>query len=586
MKKKPSPSDSPNVWPKLIALLRPYLGWIIGLIILAVLSNGLNLILPKIIASGVDAYTSQTLDLKRIIWQFSLISAGIFVFTYLQSVVQTYASELVARDLRAQLSDKISRQSFAAVQADTPAKLLTNLTADIDSVKMFVAQAIVSIISSIFIIIGAAVLMIITDWQLALAVLTIIPMIAATFFIVFGRIRQLFLQARHILDQLNQTINESILGSALIRVLNSQLTEFAKFARINTDAKDLGLQILRLFATMIPIIMFISNIATLIILLLGGHYVITDHLSLGGFTAFNSYVTILIFPILIIGFMSNIIAQTVASYERIDQVLSRPLPPATGRYSAQLTGNLNLSGVTLNYGEKSVLNNISLSIQAGSRTAIIGPTGAGKTQLLYLLTGLIRPSVGTVSFDGIDINEYDPITLHQQIGLVFQDSILFNTTMRENISFSENVTADALEKAIDTAELTEFIASLPDQLDTIISERGTSLSGGQKQRIMLARALALNPRLLLLDDFTARVDNQTEAKILQNLPASYPDLTLVSVTQKITPVLDFDQIILLMEGEIIAGGRHEELMARCPEYVQIYQSQQSTSNFEAANASA
>jgi ATP-binding cassette subfamily B protein len=170
--------------------------------------------------------------------------------------------------------------------------------------------------------------------------------------------------------------------------------------------------------------------------------------------------------------------------------------------------------------------------------------------------------------------------LHLQIGFVFQDSILFNLTLRENIAFSKTVRDEDLEKAIRTAELKDFIDSLPEKLDTIVSERGTSLSGGQKQRIMLARALALNPKILLLDDFTARVDTNTERKILENVRRNYPDLTLVSVTQKVSSVENYDQIVLLMEGEVLASGTHTELMETSPEYVQIYDSQRSTSHYE------
>jgi ATP-binding cassette subfamily B protein len=170
--------------------------------------------------------------------------------------------------------------------------------------------------------------------------------------------------------------------------------------------------------------------------------------------------------------------------------------------------------------------------------------------------------------------------LHRQIGFVFQDSIIFNLSLRENIAFNEAVTDETLEKAIDTAGLTDFIESLPDKLNTVVSERGTTISGGQKQRIMLARALAINPKILLLDDFTSRVDRKTENMILCNLRNNYPDLTLISVTQKIAPVKNFDQIILLMEGEVIATGKHKDLKESSPEYVQIYSSQRSTHHYE------
>ncbi len=226
------------------------------------------------------------------------------------------------------------------------------------------------------------------------------------------------------------------------------------------------------------------------------------------------------------------------------------------------------------------LKDISFTVKAGSKTAIIGPTAAGKTQLLYLLTGLLAPTTGQILFDGRNINEYDKQILHGQVGFVSQDSVMFNLSLRENIAFSNEVNDEYTKKAIATAELADFVDELPQKLDTLVSERGTSLSGGQKQRIMLARALTLNPKVLLLDDFTARVDGNTESKILSNIAKHYPHLTLVCVTQKISSIEHYDQIILLMEGELLAKGTHQELLRTSPEYVQIYRSQQSTNQFE------
>jgi ATP-binding cassette subfamily B protein len=245
-----------------------------------------------------------------------------------------------------------------------------------------------------------------------------------------------------------------------------------------------------------------------------------------------------------------------------------------------LRGNVELKGVSVAYGQKLALKEISLKVTAGSKIAIIGPTSAGKTQLLYLLTGLINATSGEVLYDDKSIAAYDSESFHRQVGFVFQDSIIFNMSIRENIAFSDTVTDESLQKAIDTAELKDFIGSLPQHLNTIVSERGSSLSGGQKQRIMLARALAVNPKVLLLDDFTARVDGNTEKKILANIQQNYPGLTLISVTQKIASVEHYDQIILLTEGEIVASGVHDDLMKTSTDYVQIFNSQQSTSNYE------
>ncbi|MFZ4726715.1 MAG: ABC transporter ATP-binding protein [Paludibacter sp.] len=566
--------------PNIFAVLKPYKLMIFGLIGFALLSNAVNLVIPKLISRGIDDFSQGNFSYQRLIIEFLVAAFIIFVFTFLQGILQTYASERVARDLRTKLIDKISRQSYTFIQQSNPSKLLTNLTSDIDSIKLFVSMAVVSLASSLFIIIGASILLFSINWELALSVLTIIPIIIGAFMVVFGKVSVLFKKSREVVDWLNKVINESILGAALVRVLNSQTLEYNKFFNANTQAKNIGMSILRLFATLIPIVVFVSNLASLIILALGGHYVITGAMSLGDFAAFSSYLVILIFPIMVIGFISNFVAQASVSYGRICAVLDAEETRDTGTVTSALVGNIDMQDITVLYGDKPALKNISLSIPQGSKTAVIGPTAAGKTQLLYLLTGLLRPTNGSVLFDGINLNDYNKENFQHQIGFVFQDSVMFNMSLRENIAFNEKVSTEMMAKAIETAELNDFIDTLPQGLETIVSERGTSLSGGQKQRIMLARALALNPKILLLDDFTARVDNQTEQKILANVEKNYPGITLLSVTQKIASVIDYQQIILLEEGEILAKGTHNELMETSPEYVQIYNSQRSTNYYE------
>ncbi len=566
--------------PSIFSLLRPYSKLISLLILFALLSNGINLLVPKLISYGIDSYSSGDFQMQRIMVYFLIAIVLVFMFTYCQSIIQTLASERVARDLRSRLSDRISRQSHAFIEQANPSKLLTNLTADVDSIKLFVSQAIVSIASSMFLIIGASILLLSINWKLGLTIIAIIPIIGFTFYMVLRKVKVLFKESREVIDWLNKVINESIMGAAIIRVINSQQLEYDKFIQANARAKHLGLSILRLFAGLIPLIIFVSNLAGLSILVLGGHFVIEGSMTLGDFAAFNSYLAILIFPILVIGFMSNVIAQATASYQRIERVLNSPEVVEQGTISDEIKGNIRLEDVSLNFGQKPALKNITFELAAGSKTAIIGPTAAGKSQLLYILTGLIPPASGKVLFDDQDISSYKQEAFHSQVGFVFQDSIIFNMSIRENIAFSDTVTDESLQKAIDTAELDDFISLLPEKLNTIVSERGSSLSGGQKQRIMLARALAINPKILLLDDFTARVDSNTEQRILANVQKNYPDLTLLSVTQKIASVAHYDKVIVLMQGEIVAQGTHQELMKSSPEYVQIYTSQQSTSNYE------
>jgi len=572
--------NAPSKRPKIYAMVFGYRKLIALLIFFTVASSLLGLLIPKIIANAIDSYAQAHVIKERLLWEFGIITFLVFVFAYLQSVVQSYASETVARDLRQQLADKIAQQNYSYVMEVSPARLLTNLTSDADAVKLFVGMAIGTLISSYCLIIGASILLLITNWRLALLVLLLVSVIWVARTIIMKQIRKFFREVQAIIDWLNKVINESILGAALIRVLNTPQQEYNKFIDANTRARSIRLAIIRYLSILIPVITFVASLCSMLILLLGGHFVITGNMSLGDFTAFYSYIGIMIFPIIMIGIIANITAQSSASYERIVALLHAEGPKKAGTMQVQLTGPVELSNITLRFGEKKVLKDLSLVIQPGTRTAIIGPTAAGKTQLLYILSGLTKPQEGKVLYSGVPLEEIDKQSFHRQMGFVFQDSVIFNMTIRENIAFSEDVTLDDMNKAIRAAELTDFIESLPDKLETVISERGLNLSGGQKQRIMLARALALNPKVLLLDDFTARVDAQTEKRILENVSTLYPGITLISVTQKIASVTDYDQCTLLMEGEIIATGTHAQLLKSSPEYNQLFESQKSTSQYE------
>ena len=259
-------------------------------------------------------------------------------------------------------------------------------------------------------------------------------------------------------------------------------------------------------------------------------------------------------------------AQASASYTRLSAVLDAPEPQETGTLRRHLRGDIDRrQRLARRSATRRSLKDVSFSVKAGTQDRRHRPDGRRQdAAALPAARACSRRPPAPSTYDGEPLDDYDKEGLHQQVGFVFQDSIMFNLTLRENIAFSRTVTDEDLEKAIATAELNDFIARLPQGLDTVVSERGTSLSGGQKQRIMLARALALNPRVLLLDDFTARVDTTTERKILDNVQRTYPGITLLSVTQKIASVEDYDQIVLLMEGEVLATGTHAKLLETSP----------------------
>ena len=393
---KPQRPRLPSLWP----LFKPYKGQMAMLVVLTAAGNALNLAVPKVAADAIDAFTAGRLNLDASLVMLAALALGTFVFGNLQNLVQTVASERVARDLRTQLAGVVSQQTYAAIETMTPAKLLTNFTSDIDAIKGFVAQAAPTLISSVFVIIGASALLLWLNWKLALPVLAVLPLIAASFIMIMGRVGKLFGQIQGLVDIMNRVLTETIVGAALIRLVNTEARETARFTEAAESSRAIGMKILRQFASMIPLITFLTNVAVLIILGVGGHFVITGAMTIGQLSAFLSYLTILVFPIIIIGFTSMSISQARASYMRIGQVLNAPPPPARGQTAQVLTGAVQVKNLVMAYGERQVLKGVSFDIKPRSRNAIVGPTAAGKSQLLYAMTGLLQPTSGQVLYDG------------------------------------------------------------------------------------------------------------------------------------------------------------------------------------------
>lgn len=565
-----------NIKKYIFSLIKPY-WWMLGLVLVCSLaSNGLTLWLPKIGSGVVDSFNTPNFLLGRTMAILGGLVVLIFIFSLSQSFLQTLMAESLARDLRSKLMEKVSRQNFVFVGKITQEKLLTVLTSDVDNIKQAMTMGLVQIFSSIVMIVGATVLLLSINVKLALMVLVIVPIIGVMFFTIFKKIGSYFKKSQEVIDRLNKVINESIVAAGLVRVLNSQVREIEKFNYQNSQAKSIGMSILKLFSALIPLINFLANMAIVLILLVGGKFVLGGTFTVGNLLAFSNYVYMLIFPVIVLGFISNILARAATSFQRVMEVLGTADTNDFGNFEKELEGKINFKNVSLSFGQKEVLKNVTFEVTPGKRTAILGPTGAGKTQLFYLMSGLINPDKGKILIDDVVLKKYSQKCLSEQIGLVFQDSSIFNTSLRENINFGKKSETGNLDKVLETSALKEFVESLPEGLETEMTERGSNLSGGQKQRLTLARALAINPKILLLDDFTARVDKATEKEILNKLMKNYQGITQIMIAQQINSVIDFDQIIFLMEGEILACGTHKELMKKCPEYGQLYSLQMST----------
>jgi ATP-binding cassette, subfamily B, bacterial len=555
----------------LVGQYRPYFVW---LAIAALVSNSLTLFIPRSIGQLIDSHGAAFPLVAVLILCGTVV--GALIAALVEGFISSRLGEQVAFDVRAKLMAKITHQPYQFVQKTGADTLLTLLTSDVTNLKQVIAQGIFQIAAALILFVGATAMMFVTNAGLAWIALASVPVIGLLFFGIFkvGGAGKLFEEVQKNNAILNRFISETVFGAALVRVVNGGHTEQSRFAAPNAEAKTYNYQIIRLFSILFPIISLILSVTGAILLYLGGVRVVHAGFSLGQLVAFLSYFALLSIPIFIIGFGTQFLARGFISLGRIAKILDEPEMVHGGSHEAVLTGSLTVQDVLVEKNGRAILKNVSFSLKPGTKNALVGPTGAGKTQLLNILTSLLAADSGSVQYDGVEIGNWSTRSLLSQIGLVFQQSIIFNASVRENIAFGDVVDEQRLKKALLVSNSDEFIAQLPQKLDTVISERGGDLSGGQKQRLMLARALYLEPKLLLLDDFTARVDTKTEQKILANLAEQYPTTTILNITQKVETIKNYDQIIVLEEGEIMGIGTHTELLKTSSEYAQIVRSQQ------------
>ncbi len=557
--------------------LKPFAGFIILITLFGISANGLSLLPPKLAGNLIDKLNSNELsNIDNALLLLILLSLIIFVINILQIVISAFVSELVAQKLRKNILKKISEQNITFVNEVTPSKLLTIMTSDVDSVKVFISQGLPVLISSIILAVGATIALFLTNAKLALLVLIPLPLIIFTFMVIFSMLIKLFKKSQEIIDRLNFKISETIFGAILIRVLNSQNTETSKFSKIAIESKMITTKILKLFSLLLPTINIIFNLMLVSIVYFGGLEVIEKNLSIGEFQAFYQYSALLITPIFVLGFVSSIISRSISSYNRIAEVLESNILNSniSTKKTVKINGNIKFTNVYYEQDEKILINNFNFEIKSKTKVAIVGPTAAGKTLLINLMLGFYKPTSGKIFYEGIELSEINISSIYQDVSVVFQENIIFNSTIRENITLGDKFSDEEILHSVKLSALDDLIENSND-LDKLVAEKGTTLSGGQKQRLMLARAIIRKPKVLILDDFTSRVDIVTEQKIYKNIFENFDGITLISVTQKIEPIKNFDQIFLIMEGELIGVGRHEYLLENCFEYKQIYESQKS-----------
>ncbi len=548
-------------------LVYNYKNYLSLLFVLVVVVTGLSLAIPNFTGEVIKSIETQKLDWNLIKILASLVGLT-FLFEVVQQVIGAKFREQVGYDLRQKLMEKVVTQNYTKVNEIGIGQIITLFGSDVTNVKDIMAGELVLSIKALLLFVGALILLFVTNWKLGLIAFVSLPIIIVAFGLIFKSVTKYFKLSQENQTDLNNAISQNIYGANLVRVQNAQGWETNKFDKYTDQSRQISFKIIEAFSALIPIINTISSWTTFGILYFGAVTYIAGQIKLGDINAYISYYALLTAPIFIIGFNSQGIARLGVSLKRINDLLGSKEELHNGKFKEEIKQGLELQNVNLEYSGKMILKDISFKILLNQKTAILGPTGAGKSLLINILTGMIKPTTGKVFIDGVGIENWNQNFIKDKITTVFQESLIFGGNLTQNIVLNRAFDQNKLDTALETATLDELFKTKGG-----ISELGGNLSGGQKQRLTLARALYNRPQILLLDDFTARVDNDTETKIQKLLASNYPDTTIVSISQSIDTIKNYDQIILVMEGELLAVGTHSELMVNSSEYRQIEASQ-------------
>ena len=566
-----------------LGYLRSYKAEASGAFVALVLSSAASLATPQLIRVAIDGGIVPRSLRVILLAVGGLVGAALLrgLFQFLQGYLAERASQGVAYDLRNVLFEKIERLGFGYYDRVETGQLVTRLTSDVEQIRTFAGSGVVQLAAAVVMLVGTATLLFLTDWRLALLSLTIVPVIAVLLLRFVRRIGPLFRGVQQTLGRLNSVLQEDLAGIKVIRTFAREDYERDRYRSVNDELLHKNLETVRAFAGNFPFVFLLANLGTLIIVLFGGLQVIGGRLSVGELVAFNTYLGFLLFPIFTIGFLAAGISRAGASSQRVFEVLDAPLevqdaPDATPL--PPIACRVEFDGVGFRYpgSEREVLRDVSFVAQPGQTVAILGTTGSGKSTLVNLIPRFYDVTEGSVRLDGHDVRDVTLASLRSQMGIVLQTSLLFSGIVRDNVAYGRpDATQEEIETAARAARADEFIRELPEGYDTVIGERGVGLSGGQRQRIAIARALLVDPRLLILDDSTSAVDAETEAAIQESLDRMMHEghRTVFVIAQRISTVRDADLILVLDGGTVAASGTHDELLRESELYNEILGSQ-------------
>ena len=501
------------------------------------------------------------------------VSGSLNLLGAVQLYLEQWVGQRVIFDVRGALYDHLQSQSMSFYDANQTGQLMSRVTNDVSQVQFFLTQGLSRLVTTFITIAANLAVMFWLDWHLTLISLVVVPMIL--WFQKYSvKVWPLFRKRQELQASLNVVIQENVAGIKLVKAYGREEFEADRFNAVNEEMRSVALQSWRVFGVTGPGQEFATYLSAIIIITVGGLRVMEGHLTIGDLSAFYAYVLTMFAPVRFLVFINQMALNALASGERIFEILDTPLDvmdrPGAVRLE-HVSGSVTMENVSFAYGKGApLLRDISIDVPPGKTLALVGPSGSGKTTLVNLIPRFYDPTTGTVQIDGHDVRDIQVEALRAQMGMVMQETFLFNASIRENIAYGRaDASIEEIEAAARAANAHPFISEMPNGYDTEIGERGTRLSGGQRQRLAIARAILVDPRILILDEATSSVDNQTDYLIRQALDSLMEGRTTIVIAHRLSTVQRAHQIAVMEAGRITARGTHAELLRSSPLYAHL-----------------